>query len=234
VTKLLELVLTGTDNFQETINRFNYTVTSSVETEVNGAALIQAFGAIWDGTEYPSGLPLRDFMQMLNDEYCFLSVSARDVYSDVDFAEVPLVHDACGAVTVGDIEPPFVAFGFRTNRIRRDIRRGTKRFSGVSETDSDGGGLLNGAAVTRVEIAAAAMSAVLTQTVAGVDYTFHPVIVGKMRYLPPDNTVFNAAGTAYTYWPDFATQADHLASDPTWEIYPTFRSQVSRQYGKGR
>lgn len=230
---LLELVLQGSDEFQETINRFNYTGTSSVPSVSFAAALIQAFGCIWDGTNYPSGLPFRDILEMQNTNISYQFASARNVYSDVDFEEVPFVNDALGRSGAGDFMPPFTAFGFRTNRIRRDIRRGTKRFAGVGEGDQSEGGLFNAGAQGRMGAVATAMSATLNQTVAGVDYTFVPCIVKKERY-DPDTGDASSTGRAYRYFPIESDQLENLATAPTWELYETVRSQVSRQYGKGR
>jgi hypothetical protein len=230
---LLELVLKGDDSFNETINRFNYVGTSTPDGTDNAAAIVQAFGCLLDGADYPTGLPFMDILALLNVTVSFQFVTARDVYSDTDFVEVPFITANNGRVSSGDPLPPFCTFGFRTNRVRMDIRRGTKRFSGVGENDQSSSGLLNATTQGRMVTVAAAMSAVLTQTLGSSAYTFTPCIAGKQRYDPATGDPSDT-GSAYRYYPTYEEQSANLAIAPTWEIYETVRSQVSRQYGRGR
>jgi len=233
MTKLYELVLQGTYQGQETINRFNYLGTGTPSEPDGAAALLQAFGCLWDGTAYPAGLPFADILIPQNTGVIYQFASARDVYSDTDFEEIPFVHVAQGTNTSGDQATPFLAFGLRTNRVRRDVRRGTKRFAGVSEGQMTAGGGWETATAGQLNDVAEALSANLTQSLDGNDYTFVPTIVGKQRY-DPETGDPSETGTAYRYYPTYEDQADHLASGITWEIYDRVRSQNSRQYGKGR
>lgn len=230
---LLELVLKATYFNQEIINRFNYLGTGTPGEDNAAPALAQAFGTIWDGTEYPTGLPFRDILNLQTDTVVYDFCAVRDVYSDIDFIEVPFVHPATGLAGSGQGEAPYVAFGLRTNRVRLDVGRGYKRFVGVGEGWIDPGGVLGATGQTALNVVAEALTANLTQTLGDNDFTFVPVIVSKMRYTPP-NPVFDPAGTAYRYWPTYAAQSAHWAAAPTWEIYTNTRSQTSRQYGKGR
>lgn len=231
---LLELVLAATYFGQEVINRWNY-LAAGTPAEGNAAiALIQGFGCIPTGGVYPTGLPFRDMLNIQNASVVYQFASCRDVFSDTDFAEVPFVPPAAGLNTgAGNDEPPFVAYGFRTNRIRADIRRGTKRLAGVGQAVLDAGGAIDSATQGDMQIVAAAWSAILTQTVGANSFTFTPVIVSKERYNPATGLA-DPNGSAYRYFPNYTTQAEHLASGPTWEIYTNARSQNSRQYGKGR
>jgi len=233
MTVLLELVLQAHYFGQEIINRFNYLGTGTPGEDNAAAALAQAFGCIWDGAAYPDGLPFKDILNLQTDTVVYDFAAARDVYSDIDFVEVPFVHPATGLAGSGQGESPAVAFGLRTNRVRLDVGRGYKRLVGVGEGWIDPGGVLGATGQTQLNVVAEALTANLTQSLGGNDYTFVPVIVSKMRYLPP-TPVFNAAGTAYMYWPTYLEQSAHWAPSVTWEIYTTTRTQTSRQYGKGR
>ncbi len=234
MSKLIELVLQANYAGQEIINRFNYLAAGSPAEPVASAALIQAFGCIPDTGVYPDGLPFRRILELVSPDLEFIFASARDVYGDTDFAEIPFVPAAVGLATgFGQGESPTVAFGLRTNRIVRNVRRGTKRFAGVGEGGLDALGVLSSTAISLLQDVADTMSATLTQVVGANTYTFEPVVVGKMRYTPPTPT-YDPAGTAYRYWPTLVAQMDHIAINPTWEIYQESRTQTSRQYGKGR
>lgn len=234
MTVLLELVLSAQFAGQEIINRWNYLGTGTAGEGNAALALIQAFGCIPDGGVYPAGLPFRDMLNLQHTGLVYQFASARDVYSATNFAEVPFVPPAAGLNASGESASPFIAFGFRTNRTVFNISRGTKRLAGVGEGSMNTGGLVTDDAQAQMLLIAEAWTANLTQTLGGSDYTFAPVIVSKMKYLPPDRTVFNPAGKAYTYWQTYEIQSEHLALTPTWEIYNHVRSQTSRQYGKGR
>lgn len=235
MTVLLELVLSATYAGQEIINRWNYLATGTPAEGNAAEGLIQAFGCLLDGGVYPDGLPFRRILELVSPGVLFQFASCRDVYSDTDFAEIPFVPPAAGlAEGFGQGMSPTAAYGFRTTRIRADIRRGTKRFVGVGEGGVDALGVVSATAQTLMLTLASTMGATLTQVIGDNTFSYVPVIVGKMKYLPPDNTVFNAAGTAYTYWPTYAVQATHIAAPAVWEIYQTQRTQNSRQYGKGR
>lgn len=234
MSKLLELVLTATYDNQEIINRFNYLASGTPGEDNAAAALVQAFGCIWDGTEYPTGLPFNDILLLQNPNVVYSFASARDVYDPLDFEEVPFVNPAIGKDTgSGSAESPFLAFGLRTNRTRLDIRRGTKRFVGVGESSAGAYGALVSGAVSNLNTVAAALTSVLTQTLDANSFTFAPCIAGKQRY-NPSTGLPDPDGTAYRYYPVEADQLAKLATGITWEVYTDVRTQNSRKIGKGR
>ena len=234
MSKVMELVLSSTYDQQEVINRFNYLAVGTPAEDNAAAALVQAFGCIWDGTEYPTGLPFRDILNIQVAEVVYNFATCRDVYSDTDFVEVPFVNPAHGmAGSVGQDMSPFLAFGLRTNRTRLDIRRGTKRFVGMGEGQVDSMGAIQADALALLQTIADALSATLSQDLGGNSFTFAPVIAGKMKYLPPVDE-YNAAGTAYKYWTTEDEQKAHLMSGIVWEAYTDQRTQNSRKVGHGR
>jgi hypothetical protein len=120
-----------------------------------------------------------------------------------------------------------VSVGFRTNRVRSDIARGTKRVGGISEASVGDGGEITGGYLTNVIAAADTMSETLEYVDGANTLTFIPVVVSKQEYTTTSGRI------AYRYYPTFAEQDDHIASGVTWEPYTQVRSQTSRQYGRG-
>jgi hypothetical protein len=230
---LLELVLQSTFVGQECINRFNY-VSSGVPAAVSlSFALTSAFGAIFDtlGNVYPTGTPFNSIRtsQSVGVVYDFISV--RDVYSATDFYETPFVQTAAGTVA-GDSMSPTQAYGFRSNRVRSDIRRGMKRFVGVTEPNVGSGGNIDVAFMnTALNTLAGRLGEVLTYNDEGNTLTFSPCIVKKFEYTPDP---LRPERKAYKYWEDEADQLANIAVGIAWDAYPQVRTQVSRQYGRGR
>jgi hypothetical protein len=123
--------------------------------------------------------------------------------------------------------PPFNAYGFRTNRVRSDINRGTKRFVGISEVNVDSGGVIVAGAQAAMQDLADLMSETLSYTGGGSTLTFVPVVARKVEYTTPSGK------KAYRYYTPLSAQLAQLAEGVTWEIYKEVRSQTSRQYKKG-
>jgi hypothetical protein len=77
---------------------------------------------------------------------------------------------------------------------------------------------------------AGAMNAVLTYIDEGNTLTFTPIVAAKEKY--QSNT--NPVRFAYRYYASEALQLQHIMSSIIWSAYDTVRTQVSRQYGRGR
>ena len=224
---LMELVLRSTIDGQQQINRWNYLASGTPAAVSLSFGLVYAFGAVDTlGVLPPDGL-FNLILSELTNNVVFLEVEARDLYSPTDFYVRPFPAGLTGGITSESL-PPFASFGFRTNRVRTDIARGTKRFSGVSENLVGDGGLLTSAAITELQAIADAMSAPLTYDDEGNTLTFVPVILGREDYVTPSGR------KAYKLYATEAEQLEHVASGILWSPYTTVRSQVSRQYGRGR
>ena len=232
---LLEVVLDQSYAGQQIINRWNY-LGSGVPSGVSMSyALTQALGAIWDTTlepdAYPAGGLMKKLAQVQVVPVTFNSITVKDVYSDVDFYSTLFVNALVGA-SAGQGMSPVLAFGFFTNRVRADIRRATKRFTGVSETDVDALGIISAGKATDLTTLAQEMSQVQDYLLNGNALSFSPCVVSKERY-DPDTQDADPAGRAYRYYP-VGEAFDHIAEGIFWDWYPEVRSQTSRQYGKGR
>src|SRR5262249_5563744 len=136
LTNLLELTMTYLYKGQECVNRFNYVAQGTPIGTTMSAALLVSIGVIPVGGVYNTGTVCQAIRNIQNPGVDYQSAAARDLYSNVDFAEAPFTVAALGLRSgQGDDMVPFIAWGTRTNRVRSDIRRGTKRFAGVSEND---------------------------------------------------------------------------------------------------
>lgn len=232
---LYEVILQQTYFGQEIINRWNY-ISQGTPAAVTGSfALTSALGAIFDITAVPPAYPPDHLMRLIAgaqaNDVVFDFVSVRNLYSVTDFYETPFLNPLTGTGASESLSP-INAFGFRTNRVRTDIRRGTKRLVGVTADTVQDGGVLTPTTLTAIlNPIAAKMSEVLEYNDEGNALTFTPAIFGRERYLPnpelPDRP-------AYRYYPTEVEQLEHVATGILWDVYPQVRSQTSRQYGKGR
>ena len=233
---IYEVVLQQNYASQQIINRWNY-VSSGTPASVTGSfALTSALGAVYDAGAVPPAYPPTKLMRLLaamqSTGVTFDLLSVKNLYSVTDFYEAPFVQALAGTQTGGEAMAPFIAIGFRTNRVRTDVRRATKRFVGLIETNVGvNGSLVAGFLTGPMAAVATAMAAVLTYDDEGNTITFNPAVCGKEKYTPdPDKP----ERVAYRYYSTEATQLSHTATGILWDSYPQVRSQVSRQFGRGR
>lgn len=234
---LMEVTLEQTYAGQECVNRWNYLAAGIPAAVTYSFALVSALGAVFDEVAVPPGYPPDSLMQKIancqHTGVSFQTLTCKDVYSATDFFSVVFVNPLVG-MEAGDGMSPTQALGFRTNRVRADIRRATKRFVGVAEADVSTLGVIAPAFVTSDLIPLAeAMSDILEYDDSGNLLSFAPCVAKKQEYDPhPENT--DPHKMAYRYYPTEAEQLDWLATSVTWEPYDQVRTQVSRQYGRGR
>lgn len=227
---LYEVTLRGTYFNQEIINRWNY-LSTGIPAAVSGSfALASAFGAIPDGVPpvFPSNTILADIRQMTVSTMVWLACTVRAAsdYDPVDFYEAQFGTGLTGNQPAQGMSPT-QAFGFRTNVVRTDIRRATKRFAGVGEDVVDAGGIITSGGLGNMTTLANRMSAVLTYTDEGNSLSFSPCVVSKHLYTTPKGK------KAYEYYETLAEQLTHLATGIQWQPYTQTRTQTSRQYGRG-
>jgi len=231
-TKLYEVVLQGTLFNQLIINRWNYRSDGDDVPSTNSFGLVSAMGLIPTSGTFPAST-IGDAMQALaSTSMTWQQVIARAVYDPLDFVDIPYVPNAAGEEASAASESPLIAYGFRTNRVRTDIGRGYKRFAGVTEDAVDAGGVIASAVTSSLSALAGFMSDVLSFTESALTINFTPCVVKKQKYTTGSGHV------AYRYIPvadggETAQLAD-TATGITWSPYTQVRSQVSRQYGKGR
>lgn len=233
---ILEVVLTGTYFNQQTITRWNYVSSGTPAAVSLSFALASAMGAIYDDTALPPSYPpdtvLAALSALTSNAWDWQQLTVINPYSPTDFYQTPFVVPY-GGNSSGEAMSPVMAYGWRTNQVRRDVARGTKRVPGVIEDLINSGGVLNGAATTAVNLIATRMSEVLEYDDEGNILSFTPSVVSKEAY-DPNPPPATGNHRAYRYYPTEAEQLDHTAIGVTWQSYDTVRSQTSRQYGHGR
>jgi len=230
---VMEVVLQQTYAQQQCINRWNYVASGTPAAVTFSFALTSALGAIAVAGVYPATGMMKKIAAVQDAAVSFDILTVRNVFSTVDFYSLPFIEPLLGSL-VGVGAGPFIATGFRSNRIRSDVRRATKRFVGITEEVMEQDGALNNAfLVGQVATLAAQMSAVLTYDDEGNTLTFTPAVCGKERY-NPDTGLADASGRAYRYFATEAAQLAKTAQGIVWDAYPQVRSQASRQIGHGR
>lgn len=212
---------------QQVINRWNFVSSGTPAAVSLSFALASALGVIPGVGGYDPLTMIGWMVGTLSDQAFFLELQTRDIYSVTDFYTTPFPADTHGE-DAADSGSPFDAYGFRTNRIRSDVARGTKRLVGVVEPYVGDTGLLTPTGLGFMNNGAAIMSEVLEYDDEGNTLTFTPSVCGKQRYEPTPETV------AYKYYPTAAEQLAKTAVGVTWQPYNSLRSQVSRQRGHGR
>lgn len=234
---LMELTLTQTYLGQVAINRWNYVASGTPAAVSLSFALVKAFGAIFDQTAVPPAYPPNTLLQAIravqSNAVNYQSIEARAIYSPTDFYTTGFAPALTGAAT-GEGMSPVLSFGFRSTRVRADIRRAQKRFVGVSENNAAGGGVITAATLALLDTIAQRMSQVLTYNDEGNTITFSPCVVGKFKYaIPGTSPVRYAYRYATPAEGGEAAQLQKTATGIGWERYLEVRSQVSRQYGRG-
>lgn len=225
---LYEVTWRGTYFNQEIVNRWNY-LSGTIPPGILGSlGLLTALGGADSPPVFLSGSMFWTIMGGLSVDFSVQSVEVRAAsdYDPLDFFEVGYNPSMVGQNGNAG-QSPTQAFGFRTNRVRLDIARGTKRFPGAPEGAVDPGGVIAASYLPFLTDMATEMSEVktFTATEGSVEYT--PVVVSKKEYTTPSGR------KAYRYYPTLAEQLDHIAIGVTWSPYETIRTQTSRQYGRG-
>lgn len=213
---------------QQVLNRYNYLSSGTFVGVVPSFALLVAMGLIDSGGDFPTDTLYGLIQDNTVSEMTYVQALAKALYDDpTDFYDNGYAAGVIGAGVGSQPMSPVNALGFRTNRTRTDIARGTKRFSGIDETFVEDGGKLVSAAVTVANNIATALGETLSYTDGGSSATFAPVIVSKEMYTTPP------APKAYRYYGTLSEQLDHIAEGVVWQPYDTIRTQTSRQYGHG-
>lgn len=228
---LYEVNLFYTYQGQQCINTLNYVRTGTPAVVTGSFGLISALGGIPETltpTQFVTGSLMRAIQLLVSTAVSFNAMEVKAVYDVTDFYELPYVPALAGS-DGGTAASPVLAYGLRSNRTRTDIRRGMKRFVGVTEGAMEAGGTLNGPAAAAVGVVATELGAVVEYTDEGNALTFSPVIVSKQPYTPSGST-----RQSYRYYPTLSEQMEHVMESILWQPYPQVRTQTSRQYGRGQ
>lgn len=226
---LYEVTLESMYYDQQIINRWNYLSSGSAVGVTGSFALMDAMGFIDVAGDFPAVTVASRLQELQHPQVIYVSCLVKALYDDpTDFLDRGYAAGVTG--NGGGVAPssPVLAFGFRTNRTRTDIARGTKRFVGVDESTIVDGGVFSSGTLGAMDNIAAEMSEDLSYTGGGSSLTFKPCIIGKNKIVVPGEP------TEYKLYPTLAEQLEHIAVGIEWQSYQTVRTQVSRQYGHGR
>lgn len=226
---IYEVTLTQRYFDQLAINRWNYLSTGTPIGVTGSFALLTAMGLIDSAGVFPTGTigeQLNGFQPVEVVWEGALCKAIRE--APLDFYDYAYPAGTNGGNAGTDAASPALAYGFRTNRTRTDIRRATKRFVGVLEGGTNDGGVIDSATLTELEDLAALMSETLSYTDGGNSLTFAPIVVQKEEY-----TVPSSGKKAYRYYDTISEQMDHIMTGIVWTPYDRVRTQTSRQYGHG-
>jgi hypothetical protein len=225
---LYEVVLEQRFFNQQSINRWNYLGSGTPAAVVPSFALLTALGFIGLSTSLTNGTVGGELQDLQNPEAIFVHATCRAIYIDADFYDNPFLAGTVGqSVGIGEAMGPTNAFGYRSNRVKQSIGRGFKRFVGMADGDTLGGGIITSTTRTQMELLKDAMNAVLTYDDEGNTLSFAPCVAQKEKYTTPSGKF------AYKYYATELLQAPHLAVGIAWEAYQQERTQVSRQYARG-
>lgn len=206
------------------VNRWNYVSSGGPGT------VLPSFGLAWAmGMASPADPDTiyGNIRAMCSTDTTFLSFAVKNLYDPEDFYSGAWATTQTGFLA-GPSLSPINAYGFRSNQVRLDVDRATKRFVGVTEGASDAGGAIQAALLaSTVQPLAIKMGADLTFEDEGVSITFIPAVLSREKYTTPSGK------SAYRKYATEAEQLSHTALNVNWEAYANVRSQTSRQYGRG-
>ena len=221
---------------QECINRYNYVSTGTPAAVTSSFGLAFAMGYILTVGEslFDVGTLARAIQGAQVEAVEYVDILVKDVYDPVNFYTTAFPAGVNGEdTTTGVAMSPASAYGFRSARSRLDIRRGFKRYVGASEGTVQSGGQIATSFLTGgLGTIADRLGDTLTYDDEGNTLSYAPVIVKKFPYTTPSGR------TAYRYATDAdggeSAQLAQVAGADVWQPYTQIRTQVSRQYGRGR
>lgn len=226
---ILEAVLTSTYYNQVNVNRWHYISSGDPGPVTPSFGLLNAMGLVPPTSSpyaFTTGTIGHLLQQITSTSFGFLSIYVRNLYVPTDFIETAYNAATTGR-DAGEPGAPFLAYGLISNRTRTDIRRGSKRIGGVSESAMDPGGVVTAAKYAQLSALATAMSDVLEYTSGGASLSFAPAVLSYEEYTTPRGR------KAYRKYADPADQLEHAATGIEYVAYNRVRSQVSRQVGRG-
>lgn len=226
---MYRIVLEGRYGAQQIINEWEW-LSSEIPSGQNGAfGLCNVLGFVSGNgiDQFEADTLAGKLRAAQTGDLQYISVVAQNLYSNTDFFTFGYTETIVGQRT-GQGMPPFVAAGFTSDRTRLDIRRGQKRFVGVSETDVDQTGYLNAGGISIWGDVSEVMQVPQIIDLSGTSVTYTPYVFSKHRVVDPDT-----GKVTYEKWATELLALDHIARINQWTLKPTVRSQVSRQYGHG-
>lgn len=229
---LHEVVVRGSYSGQECINRYTYRSSGTPASVTLSFGLVAAMGYVQGAAaiSFAADSLAQDLREAIHPEFTYVDILSKNVYDPTDFYTTAFNSGTVGGDNnAGESGSPAIAYGFRSSRSRLDIRRGFKRYVGVSEERINNGGNIGPMFMTDVlDVVAGRLGDTITYDDEGNTLQYEPVIVSKEKYTTP------SGNSAYRYYETEAEQLENVANAGVWQPYSQVRTQVSRQYGRGR
>jgi hypothetical protein len=225
---IYEVTVSGTYFDQEIVNRWNYLSSGAAVGVTASAALAIALGFVPTAGDFVADTLAKAWQDAVATTYLFNSILVKAIReAPTDFYDFAFPVGVTGADGGANPMSPTMSYGFRTNRTRTDIARGTKRLAGCTEPNVASGGVILEAFQPLLQDICDRMNETVSYTEDGSSLTFAPIVVQKEMYTEPP------AKKAYRYYSTIAEQLEHIAQGVVWSYYGTVRTQTSRQYGHG-
>lgn len=223
---LFEVILRQAFLQKNILNRWFYNGTGTPASVDLSFALISALGGIPDEitAAFPAGSLMEAVALIQSDQLVYVELSAEALYDVTDFYSVPYPPSQ-NALMAGDPLSPFDAYAIQSNRVRTDIRRGNKRFAGVTENNVENGGTLTAAMLPEVQHLADVMGDTLTYDDEGNTLTFQPAILSFEKHAPDADHDEDW----YSKYSTNALQLDHAALGISWTAKPAKTTQNTRK-----
>lgn len=223
---LYEVTLRQRYNAQQALNVWSYYVAPGLGISPTSLELLTLMGFIpEEGESAPRDNSIASYLQTLqNTSVEWLTIEARELYSVTDFYEGAYSPAWVGLYPSDSAMSPFNAYGAFSARVRTDIRRGFKRFVGVSEGAVGAFGALVAGQLSTLTTLCERMSEILD----GATAVYEPCVISRRKVVDEET-----GKVTYELYPDPAVQEEHTAHPLVWAPYTTVRTQNSRTVGRG-
>ena len=221
---LFEVVLRQTYKGRAVLNRWHYNSSGTPASVSLSFALVSAFGGIPDPitSEFPDDTIMNQLAGIQSEDLVYVELSATALYDVTDFYSVPYPPSQAG--TQGETAmSPFIAYPLSSNRVRTDIRRGFKRFAGVSEAYVGDGGVIEAGMPALLTNLADLMSDTLEYDDEGNTLSFQPAILSLELETPVTNP------RRYHLYSTLAEQLEHTALGINWTAGGFVTTQNTRK-----
>jgi hypothetical protein len=231
MARIFTATLQGRYFGQLIINRFQFISSSDVDPRDGCQALANALGAVdtngvVNGNPLPSGTLMGALETMQSSAFEYIAMEVITPYFPFGLFERIFPAGTTGASTAtGDNLPPFVAVSIRSDRVRRDVRRGFKRLPGVKEDEITATGLGAGVLLDLAAVASS-ISGTITGDAGPLNVAFQSAVVPLKRVPdsdPPQYELFENEGAAVSA----------SAFPLTYEAEDKVTTQNSRKIGRG-
>lgn len=223
---IFEVLLRQSYLGRSVINRWNYVGSGTPATVSESFGLTVAFGGIPDPitSEFPEASIMFDLAQIQHTELKYVELQVKNLYDVTDFYTAVYAPSQAG-IQGGTAMSPFNAYPLQSSRVRTDVRRGSKRFCGVSEQYAETGGAIESSMIDLLDDLAEAMSAPLVYDDEGNTLTYTPAILSLEKHAPD----VDHEDDWYSLYATEAEQLEHTAQGIAWVTVPNITTQNSRK-----